>query len=162
MAQVIVAMGSNLGDRESELRDAAVFLESLANGAVALSDLYETEPVGPSTGLYLNAAALFSTDLGPEPLFRRLKDWEVAQGRDPDSARWTDRLIDLDIIDYDGRYWETSDLVIPHPECLNRRFVLRPMRDIAPGWVHPTEGVWIRDALDRLPVSEVRKHGAFW
>lgn len=162
MAQVIVALGSNLGDRERQLREAAAYLETLADGPVVVSDLYETDPVGASTGRYLNAAARFSTGWGPVALFRKLKDWEGAQGRDPDAPRWTDRLIDLDIIDYDGRYWETADLTIPHPECLNRRFVLEPLADVAPDWTHPTEGEPVADALERLPETGVRKHGSFW
>jgi 2-amino-4-hydroxy-6-hydroxymethyldihydropteridine diphosphokinase len=162
MAQVIVALGSNLGDRERQLRDAAAYLESLADGPVVVSDLYETAPVGASTGLYLNAVARFSTAWRPEALFHRMKDWEMRQGRDPDAPRWTDRLIDLDIIDYDGRLWETADLAIPHPECLNRRFVLEPLRDVAPDWTHPTECVGIADALARLPETGIRRLGAFW
>lgn len=162
MAQVIVALGSNLGDREEQLREAARFLETLADGPVVVSALYETAPVGASTGNYLNAVARFSTGLGPEALFRRLKDREVEQGRDPDAPRWTDRLIDLDIIDYDGRYWETADLTIPHPECLNRRFVLRPLADVAPDWTHPTECVGVAEAMERLPESGIRKHRSFW
>ncbi len=162
MADVIIAIGSNLGDRERMLKEAAEFLQSLSEAPIRVSSAYETAPMGASTGNYLNAAAWIRTGLKPEALLRLIKEWEVWQGRDPDAGRWTDRLIDLDIIDYDRSYIEQAELVIPHPECLKRRFVLEPMREIAPNWVHPTEGVRIDDALSELPESGIQKGAAFW
>jgi len=151
MADVIIAMGSNLGDRTRMLRSAAEFLQSLSEIPIVVSTFYETEPVGASTSFYLNAVARIRTSLTPDNLLGILKTWEIDQGRDPDAPRWTDRLIDLDIIDYDGIYHESAELIIPHPECLNRRFVLEPLKEIEPGWVHPTEGIRIDDALEKLP-----------
>lgn len=151
MADVIIAMGSNLGNRSQMLRSAAEFLQSLSETPIVVSSNYETEPVGASTSLYLNAVARIRTSLNPSDLLRQLKDWEIRAGRDPDAPRWTDRLIDLDIIDYGGRYVECAELIVPHPECLNRRFVLEPLKEIQPGWVHPTEGIRIDDALENLP-----------
>jgi len=151
MADVIIAMGSNLGDRAQMLRSAAEFLQSLSDTPIVVSSDYETEPVGASTSLYLNAVARIRTSLNPSDLLHQLKEWEVSVGRDPDAPRWTDRLVDLDIIDYGGLYFECADLIVPHPECLNRRFVLEPLKEIQPGWVHPTEGIRIDDALERLP-----------
>ncbi len=151
MANVIIAMGSNLGDRSRMLRSAAEFLQSLSETPIVVSSTHETEPVGASTSMYLNAVARIRTSLNPSDLLHQLKEWEVGVGRDPDAPRWTDRLIDLDIIDYDGRYYECAELIVPHPECLNRRFVLEPLKEIQPGWIHPTEGIRIDDALEKLP-----------
>lgn len=162
MADVIIALGSNLGDRLEMLRKAADFLQELSTTPITVSSAYETDPVGASTQTYLNAVARVSTSLRPGELLGQLKDWEVAQGRDPDAGRWTDRLIDLDIIDYDGRYVEEAELVVPHPECMKRRFVMQPLSEIAPDWVHPTEGVRIDDILSDLPETGIRKGAAFW
>lgn len=162
MAEVIIALGSNLGDRLEMLRRAAEFLQKLSSEPISVSSAYETDPVGASTKMYLNAVASIRTELRPGALLRRLKDWETAQGRDPDAGRWTDRLIDLDIIDYDRKYIEEAELVVPHPECAKRRFVMQPLSEIAPDWVHPTEGVRIEDILDALPVTGIRKGDAFW
>jgi 2-amino-4-hydroxy-6-hydroxymethyldihydropteridine diphosphokinase len=162
MADVIIALGSNLGDRLRMLRKAAEFLQELSAEPITVSSAYETDPVGASTKRYLNAVARIRTDLKPGALLRCLKDWETAQGRDPDAARWTDRLIDLDIIAYGRTYLEDADLVVPHPECLKRRFVMEPLAEIQPDWVHPTEGVRIDDILSELPESGIRKGAAFW
>lgn len=162
MADVIIALGSNLGDRLEMLRRAAEFLQGLSTTPITVSSAYETEPVGASTKRYFNAVARVSTDLKPGALLRRLKDWEVEQGRDPDAGRWTDRLIDLDIIDYAHCYVEEAELVVPHPECMKRRFVMEPLSEIAPDWVHPTEGVRIDDILAELPETGIRKGAAFW
>lgn len=151
MADVIIAMGSNLGDRSRMLRSAAEFLQSLSEIPILVSSNYETEPVGASTSLYLNAVVKIRTSIKPSDLLHQLKTWEIDAGRDPDAPRWTDRLIDLDIIDYGGRYHECAELIVPHPECLNRRFVLEPLKEIVPGWVHPTEGIRVDDALEKLP-----------
>jgi 2-amino-4-hydroxy-6-hydroxymethyldihydropteridine diphosphokinase len=162
MADVIIALGSNLGDRLQMLRKAAAFLQELSTTPISVSSAYETDPVGASTQRYLNAVARVSTELRPGALLGYLKDWEVAQGRDPDAGRWTDRLIDLDIIDYDRRYVEEAELVVPHPECTKRRFVMQPLSEIAPDWVHPTEGLRIDDILAELPETGIRKGAAFW
>jgi len=162
MADVIIALGSNLGDRRRMLRKAAEFLQELSTEPISVSSAYETDPVGASTQTYLNAVALIRTDLRPGALLRCLKDWETAQGRDPDAGRWTDRLIDLDIIAYGRAYLEDADLVVPHPECLKRRFVMEPLAEILPDWVHPTEGVRVDDILAELPETGIRKGAAFW
>jgi len=162
MADVIIALGSNLGERLEMLRRAAEFLQELSTEPISVSSAYETDPVGASTKTYLNAVARVSTSLRPGELLRRLKDWEVAQGRDPDAGRWTDRLIDLDIIAYGRAYLEEAELVIPHPECMKRRFVMEPLSEIAPDWVHPTEGIRIDDILSDLPETGIRKGAAFW
>lgn len=132
MAVVHVGLGSNLGDRREFLGRA---MESIAGLGllIAGSPIYETAPVGgPDQGPYLNAVVAFDTELGPSELLDSLREIERVAGRDR-VERWGPRSIDLDILWYDGRTIDEAGLTVPHREIRNRRFVLAPLIDIAPG-----------------------------
>jgi 2-amino-4-hydroxy-6-hydroxymethyldihydropteridine diphosphokinase len=101
------------------------------------SSVYESDPVGPGTGAYLNAAVAIHTNLYPIQLFRVLKDYEIQMGRDPDAARWTDRIIDLDIIAWGQRSFSKEGIIIPHASYRDRLFVLLPLKELRPDWVDP-------------------------
>lgn len=148
---MIVALGSSTGDRRRRLDEAVAFLRGVSTGGVRVSTYRETEPMGGvATGRFLNAAAVLHTALGARAFFDACKAHERAAGRDPAAPRWGDRPIDLDLIDFDGRPFRDDAVEIPHPACLQRRFVLEPLLELLPDWVHPTAGIRGRDALDAL------------
>lgn len=155
MAEVHLALGSNLGDRAANLAAAR---DALAQGAVAIaraSSVYETAPWGPGPqGPYLNQVLCGTTRLAPRDLLARLLDIERALGRDRAQAeRFGPRVIDLDILLYDDLALDEPALQIPHPRMLERAFVLVPLAEIAPDLA--VGGVRIADALARLDRSGV-------
>ena len=135
-ARVYLGLGSNLGDRRANLRQALRRLEEQV-AVDAVSALYETPPMGPpDQPWYLNAACGGTTGLDPRELLAFIKGLERGLGRVA-SVRWGPRAIDIDILFYGDLVLRTPELVIPHPGVPNRRFVLAPMTDIAPEFMHP-------------------------
>jgi 2-amino-4-hydroxy-6-hydroxymethyldihydropteridine diphosphokinase len=129
-----VGIGSNLGDREANLR-AAVELLSAEEGieVVAASEIRETEPVGPvEQGPFLNGALQLRTSLEPRELLQRLRSVENRIGRVRDK-RWGPRTIDLDLLLYGNESIDEPGLTIPHPRLHERRFALEPLADLDPG-----------------------------
>ncbi len=150
MPVVYLALGSNLGEREANLRQALDQLGMRVH-LTTQSPIYETEPWGVTAQpRFLNLAVAGETDLGPHELLQFLKQIEQAMGRVP-TVRYGPRLIDLDILFYDNVILESPDLTIPHPRLAERRFVLEPLADIAPDLVHPQLGLTMGELLARLP-----------
>jgi len=132
----IVALGSNLGDREAFLRLA---LEQLGQ-VTAVSDVYETEPIGGpgEQGAYLNMVAAVSTPLDPFAFLRRCQRIET-RARRVRLEHWGPRTLDVDVLFFDDVVVESPELTLPHPRVGDRRFVLAPLSEIAPervphGW----------------------------
>jgi 2-amino-4-hydroxy-6-hydroxymethyldihydropteridine diphosphokinase len=140
--QVYVAMGSNLGDRDAHLAAAVAALRATQGiEVVAVSPLYETDPVGPPPqGAYLNAAIELATTLIPDALLERLLEIEVSQGRTRGPDRNAPRTLDLDLLLYGDRKLAGPNLEVPHPRLAERPFVLEPLCDLAPALIHPTLG----------------------
>ena len=146
---VYLGLGSNLGDRAANLREALRRLSPLAR-LEEVSSLYETVPVGEEEQPpFYNAVCRVVTALEPEALLRHLKEIESAIGRRP-GPRWGPRPIDLDILLYGDRVLEQEDLVIPHPLLAERAFVLVPLAELAPDLAHPVLGKPMRELLSVL------------
>ena len=155
MAEVHIALGSNLGDRE---RNLAAARDALGRGALSVeraSSIYETEPWGAANqGRYLNQAVRGATNLTPKALLAKLLEIERELGRDRSQAeRFGPRVIDLDILLYEGVALNEPDLQIPHPRMMERAFVLVPLAEIAPEL--EVGGTRIKDALAKLDRSGV-------
>ncbi len=136
---VIIALGTNLGDRAANLRAAMAALGPEI-AVRAESAIYETEPWGfADQPAFLNMVIRAETDLTPPELLARLKELESSLGRLP-SFRNGPRLIDLDILFYDDLTLDTPPLVIPHPRLHERAFVLIPLADVAADLLHPLLG----------------------
>ena len=139
--RAFLGLGSNLGDRWQYLRDA---VSSLA-GVVAVSPVYETEPVGgPAQGPYLNVVVELATELTPRQLLGVCHRLESAAGR-VRGDRWGPRTLDVDILLVGDLVVDEPDLKVPHPLMRARRFVLQPLSDIAPevlpaDWDHALDG----------------------
>lgn len=152
-ASVAIALGSNLGDRNSSIAAALRALEALpATRVDRISELFETEPVGPGVqGKYLNAAALLTTSLAPRVLLDYMLSIERALGRMREVGRqWGPRIIDLDLLLYGDRIIAEPGLIVPHPRMHERRFVLEPLARIAPDFVHPVRRETVAQLLTRV------------
>lgn len=142
---VLIALGSNVGDRVSHLREA-VRLLSASLTLTGVSAIYETDPMYVTDQPpYLNAAAVAETGLSPRALLALLKDLESRIGRQA-GRRYGPREIDLDLVAYGSLSYTYSEsrkirLQVPHPRTPERRFVLEPLADIAPGFNLPGLGV---------------------
>jgi 2-amino-4-hydroxy-6-hydroxymethyldihydropteridine diphosphokinase len=154
-----IALGSNLdsrfGNREANLREAVRRVGELGE-VQAVSSFHDTEPAGyVEQPRFLNGALLLETELAPVELMQALLGVERAMGREREGAvAKGPRLIDLDLLLYDDQVVETEELTLPHPEMQERRFVIEPLVEIAPEWVHPVLGRTMRDlfaGLDRHP-----------
>jgi 2-amino-4-hydroxy-6-hydroxymethyldihydropteridine diphosphokinase len=155
MADCLIALGSNLGDRAEHLRQAFAALAELPQSTlVARSPAYESAPIGGPAGQgdFLNVAALLATSLSPTRLFTELQRIESTAGRTP-GQRWAVRPLDLDLAIYDGICQSTSQLTLPHPRMVYRRFVLKPAAEIAPWLVHSESGWTVGRLLRHLDVA---------
>lgn len=130
MTRYALGLGSNLGDRRQHLVDAVRRLAAV--GELAVSPIYETEPVGgPDQGPFLNAVVVLDSDLDAEEILELCQAVEESHGRQREQ-RWGPRTLDLDIIATDGPPYRSERLTIPHPRAAEREFVLRPLSDVWP------------------------------
>lgn len=144
-----IALGSNMGDREANLRAAIDMLGRTDGVCVSVvSSFYETEPVGyTDQDTFINAAAGVVTTLTPGELLAVCLGIEDALGR-VRTIKWGPRTADLDVLLFGDTVMDTPELVIPHPLMHERRFVLEPLAEIAPGALHPTSGRTIAELLE--------------
>jgi 2-amino-4-hydroxy-6-hydroxymethyldihydropteridine diphosphokinase len=158
---VFLGLGSNLGDRETAIDGALERLRARGFRATRRSSLWLTEPVGgPPQGWFLNAAAGGETALLPEELLEACLATEREMGR-VRTVRNGPRTIDIDILFFGEERRDRPGLVVPHPRLHERRFVLEPLCEIAPGLVHPALGLTVAELLARCPdPAAVRRHAA--
>ncbi|MCD5397801.1 2-amino-4-hydroxy-6-hydroxymethyldihydropteridine diphosphokinase [candidate division NPL-UPA2 bacterium] len=149
MTKVFLGLGSNLGDREQNIKEALKQLQgSEMARKVTISSLYETKPEGvKEQPLFLNAVLRMETGLSPRNLLDALQDLERQLGRER-SRKWGPRIIDLDILLYGNLVMKEKDLEIPHPLLAERSFVLIPLAELAPETIHPILGETISALRD--------------
>lgn len=147
MSTVYLGLGTNLGDKEVQLRTAVNEIEKRIGRIMILSAFYTTIPWGfTSEHTFLNAACAVETSLNPYELLSVTQDIEKNLGRKHKSVdhHYADRLIDIDILFFDQIIIHEADLQIPHPLLTKRDFVLKPLVEIAPDLVHPINHLTIR------------------
>ena len=153
---VYLALGTNLGDRLANLKQAIAALTPQLE-VKARSQVYETPPWGfEDQPKFLNQVIKANTYLDPEPLLKHLKRLEVALGR-KESFPNGPRLIDLDILFYDDLVMDKPSIVIPHPRLQERGFVLLPLMEIAPNLVHPVNKKSVREMAEMCNVEGIEK-----
>lgn len=147
---IFLALGSNVGDTRQNLARAQELLSEKIT-IVKCAPLYETSPVGyTKQDNFLNTVIEGETALSPEDLLVFVKGVEKKIGR-VTRFRWGPREIDIDILFYDDLVYKQGSLEIPHPRLHERDFVLVPMQDIAPNYVHPVLQKTVRELLEALP-----------
>lgn len=147
---VYIAFGSNIGDRGAAIEEALNLIEQNEMKIVKKSKIYETEPYGyvdqPS---FLNGAVEVETNLSCRDVLERLLSIENQIGRVRE-FKWGPRIIDLDIIFYNNEIYDEEDLKVPHPDMQSRDFVLKPLNDLCPDYVHPVLDKTIGELLGEL------------
>jgi 2-amino-4-hydroxy-6-hydroxymethyldihydropteridine diphosphokinase len=156
MARAYLGLGSNLGDKRAMLHEALRRLDETDGVCVAArSGFYRTPPWGKTDqDWFLNAAAAVETDLPPHDLLAVCLDVERAIGRVRDE-KWGPRLIDIDLLTYDGRELADETLTLPHPYLTQRAFVLAPLAEIAPDLI--IGGSSVTEALARVDSSGIER-----
>jgi 2-amino-4-hydroxy-6-hydroxymethyldihydropteridine diphosphokinase len=139
MNRVYIALGSNRGDREKNLRDAIKLIEEKAGKVLSVSSVYETEPWQMNDSVsFLNQVILMETKQDGATLMEMLIQIEKSMGRiRHHGVGYESRTIDLDILFFNNEVIQSESLVVPHPQIAKRRFVLEPLAEIAPDYVHP-------------------------
>jgi 2-amino-4-hydroxy-6-hydroxymethyldihydropteridine diphosphokinase len=159
--KAFLGLGSNLGNRKENLKTALSSLSRIGE-VKRVSSLYGTEPLGVKDQLeFLNAVVLVETPLEPRFLLQGLKEIEKELGRSPQGPRWGPRVVDLDILSFDGLVLDEQGLTVPHPELGRRRFVLEPLLEIAPDWIHPVSGKSVEVLLAECPPQKSVRLGGF-
>lgn len=147
MPKVFIGVGSNLGDRAGYLEFAKKEIFLVAGTKVLeCSPVYETEPVGVEGGAFLNAVWSFDSELLPQDLLRKMQEIEALANRQrikPHQAR----TLDLDILFYGDQVIREPGMIVPHPRLHERAFVLLPMADLAPEFMHPVLKKTIKELL---------------
>lgn len=144
-------LGSNVGDRLGWLAFAIQKLGDAVGEIQRASQLYQTEPWGnPDQQAFINQALEVTTHLSPKALLSRIRDIEDEAGRDR-TVQWGPRTLDIDILLYENLVVDTRDLTIPHPRMALRRFVLKPLSEIAGNVIHPVLDISISELLEVCP-----------
>jgi 2-amino-4-hydroxy-6-hydroxymethyldihydropteridine diphosphokinase len=162
METVIIAIGSNLGNRLLTIRKAGEFLAELSCQSVTKASIWESEPVGGAKFTFYNTAAKITTSLSPIELLTKLKNFEQQCGREKNPERWGPRVLDLDIIRYGNLVIDDDTLIIPHPEYKKRLFVLLPMEEIDKHWHDPGNRETVSGMIQSAPEIEIRKTEFSW
>ena len=157
MKTVYLGLGSNIGDREANLREAIERMEAAGVQVVRRSSLYETEPREIlDQPWFLNAAVEAATALFPLQLLACIRNIERAMGRRRVTPKGP-RNIDIDVLFYGRTVVTTAELAVPHPRLAERRFVLEPLVEIAPELRHPVTGKTAKEMLAALEPQGVRR-----
>lgn len=151
MINVFLLLGSNIGNREENIKNALSFIDKIEETSViAVSKIYETEPFEyKDQPLFLNAACKIETHLSPFDLLFEIKGIEKMMGRIED-VRWGPRIIDIDILLYGNLIINEENLTIPHKELINRTFALACLREIGGEFVHPIAKKTISELFSNL------------
>jgi 2-amino-4-hydroxy-6-hydroxymethyldihydropteridine diphosphokinase len=160
MNKVFLGLGTNLGDRKSNLREAIKKIGEHIGKVLNSSPVYETAPWGfEAENDFLNMVICFETSHSPEELLKEIIGIESRMGRDRNQDRYSSRVIDIDILLYDNLVIDAKGLKIPHRLMHERRFVLVPLCELAPDLIHPvlrkSMKVLLEECRDRTKIVKL-------
>jgi 2-amino-4-hydroxy-6-hydroxymethyldihydropteridine diphosphokinase len=148
MNSVYISLGSNIGEREANLQKSIELLNKMAGEVVLASSLYETEPWEmDGAKSFINQVVLLKTNLSADELLDILLEAERSLGRVRTTGKYESRVIDLDILFFNESIITSDKLTVPHPFLHQRKFVLEPLSEINPGFVHPVLNMTIDSLL---------------
>jgi 2-amino-4-hydroxy-6-hydroxymethyldihydropteridine diphosphokinase len=152
MKSVYLSLGTNLGNKMENLNKAYLLISQQVGFIAAQSKVLETEPWGyTSDELFFNSVIEVKTKKTPLEIYELIQKIEKELGRQPNKTEtYQDRLIDIDIIDYNGAIWMNENLSIPHEKMHLRFFVLEPLSELNSTWVHPISKLSIKELKSRL------------
>ncbi len=152
MNRIYLGIGSNLGNKKSNIQTAIKKIENEIGRVKKVSSFYYSKPMGfQSENDFVNVVVEVLTILNPKTLLEKNQQIEKEMGRvKPLGVRYADRVVDIDILAYDSIVISTRDLEIPHSKMLERDFVLIPFAEISPNYIHPKEEKTIQELADKL------------
>ena len=150
LQRVVLGLGSNIGDRRKYLTEAVKILSLKRNFLfIAISDIYESEPWGfKNQNNFLNCVAVFLYRAGPVALLKEIKEAEKKIGRTA-REKWYPREIDIDVLFFGNKILKKQNLMIPHPQIEFRNFVLAPLVQLMPVYIHPSSGKTIFELFEQ-------------
>tara|TARA_B100001250_G_C19765940_1_gene774744 strand:+ start:476 stop:982 length:507 start_codon:yes stop_codon:yes gene_type:complete len=156
--ELYIGIGSNLDNPIMQVNNAIKSLKKLDSyNSMKISKLYESSPMGPSDqDDYINAVVMFKSGGSPEDILLLLKDIESSMGRERKLVRWSERIIDLDIILFGDLVYQSDNLLIPHPNAHERAFVLLPLIDINPDIYLPKKG-YAKDLIKNCLYKNIKR-----
>lgn len=150
---VYISFGSNIGDRKKAIEAALDLINQNQMKITKRSKIYETEPYGyTDQPIFLNGAVEVETELNCREVLERLLNIEKEVGR-VRKFKWGPRLIDLDIIFFNDEIYDEENLKVPHVDMQNRDFVLKPLNELCPDFIHPVFKKTIKELLEDLKMS---------
>ncbi|QCX32882.1 2-amino-4-hydroxy-6-hydroxymethyldihydropteridine diphosphokinase [Caloramator sp. E03] len=153
MNRVYVAFGSNIGDKNKNIKKAIEMMNARGLNVIKISQIYKTEPYGyTNQPEFLNGVLEALTDLDAMDVLYTLLNIEKDLGRVRE-FKWGPRIIDLDILFFNDDVIDEKDLKVPHPDMQNREFVLKPLCEIAPNFMHPVLKKSVKDMLLELELK---------
>ena len=151
MKGIFLGLGSNIGNIRDNLSHARKLLSSGEVEIISESPEYITEPWGfKSKNKFCNQVLKIDTEIDPFSLLDHVQDIEHQMGRKKSKEKYSDRIIDIDILFYNNEIISSKPLIVPHPLLHKRAFVLQPMADIAPDFIHPIFNRPVRDLLEDI------------
>lgn len=153
--RIFIGLGTNLGDRAKNLADAITQIEVEVGKSLSISSVYVSAPFGFTAYTdFFNQVIAIETELSPLDLLSKLKLIEAKMGRiKTKDSGYESRIIDLDILDYKGQVYRFEQLSIPHKEMHRRDFVLLPLAEVEPDWIHPVSGESVSQLILELDTS---------
>jgi len=152
MNKLYILLGGNLGDKRKIFTDSIALLTEQLGSITAQSAIYETEPWGfESEDLFWNQVLEINCQLSPIEVLKKTQQIEAVLGRTREKQQYASRLIDIDILFYGDQILALENLTVPHPRIQERKFVLVPLNEIAPEFIHPVYQKSISQLLNECP-----------
>ena len=153
-----LSIGSNIGNKLKNIQSAINLIHSRLANLISISSIYETSPIGFEGEEFFNICACFNSDKNPHFVMSELLEIEQIIGRIRlKESKYTSRIIDIDILLIDDMLIDTKDLIVPHPEISNRRFVIEPLVEISPNLINPINRILFRELLNNFSEKQMVK-----